>query len=427
MAPQQTNSKPSDDAKEQPAPLVYQRAMPMSRGKLAIWLFLSTEIMFFTALIGTYIVLRFGAPEGSWPTPAQVGVMEWLGAINTFVLICSSVTIVFAYESAKSDRIRAARGWLLVTTLLAFGFLGVKGIEYASKYSHGLYPQSPRSLLHDRSDVYYLSHFSLQLKQRIAELEDQKTPTDHHDPATLETLYLIQSGMLNWTENKVGVSNDPNMKRLALESFAHQIHPLADRPDIDKYLADERADLEEQQQTIAPQFSDLESKLEAAQKQISQLSDSIAKLESNRKSKPNVNGDFPPPTEIEQKNKAQLEDAEKTAKDATESISLLKQQMNPIERRLEAQSRFNQFEDGINEHFHLKLPMVIPNGNTWANTYFMLTGFHALHVVIGIFVFLILLPLELDRKRAKVMENVGLYWHFVDIVWIFLFPMIYLF
>ena len=71
--------------------------------------------------------------------------------------------------------------------------------------------------------------------------------------------------------------------------------------------------------------------------------------------------------------------------------------------------------------------MVIPNGNTWANTYFMLTGFHALHVVIGIFVFLILLPLELDRKRAKVMENVGLYWHFVDIVWIFLFPMIYLF
>ena len=427
MAPQQTNSEPSNNAKEHPAPLVYQRAMPMSRGKLAIWLFLSTEIMFFTALIGTYIVLRFGAPEGSWPTPAQVGVMEWLGAINTFVLICSSVTIVFAYESAKSDRIRAARGWLLVTTLLAFGFLGVKGIEYASKYSHGLYPQSPRSLLHDRSDVYYLSHFSLQLKQRIAELEDQKAPTDHHDPATLETLYLIQSGMLNWTENKVGVSNDPNMKRLALESFAHQIHPLADRPDIDKYLADERADLEEQQQTIAPQLSDLESKLEAAQKQISQLSDSIAKLESNRKSKPNVNGDFPPPTEIEQKNKAQLEDAEKIAKDATESISLLKQQMNPIERRLEAQSRFNQFEGGINEHFHLKLPMVIPNGNTWANTYFMLTGFHALHVVIGIFVFLILLPLELDRKRAKVMENVGLYWHFVDIVWIFLFPMIYLF
>ena len=65
--------------------LVYQRAMPMSRGKVAIWLFLSTEIMFFTALIGTYIVMRFGVP-GSWPAPHQVGVVEWLGALNTFVL-----------------------------------------------------------------------------------------------------------------------------------------------------------------------------------------------------------------------------------------------------------------------------------------------------------------------------------------------------
>ena len=71
--------------------------------------------------------------------------------------------------------------------------------------------------------------------------------------------------------------------------------------------------------------------------------------------------------------------------------------------------------------------MVIPSGNTWANTYFLITGFHALHVVLGIVVFLFLLPLELNRKRAKIMENVGLYWHFVDIVWIFLFPMIYLF
>ena len=42
--------------------LEYQPAVPVSKGKLAVWLFLSTEIMFFTALIGTYIVLRFGAP-----------------------------------------------------------------------------------------------------------------------------------------------------------------------------------------------------------------------------------------------------------------------------------------------------------------------------------------------------------------------------
>ena len=209
MVNHKTNLEPDHGSHGHSVPLVYQRALPMSRGKVAIWLFLSTEIMFFTALIGTYIVLRFGAPEGTWPTPSQVGVIEWLGALNTFVLICSSMTIVFAYEAAKSDRIRAARSWLLATMLLAFVFLGIKGVEYTSKYTHGIYPQFPRSLMHDRPDVYYVSNFSAQLKKRIADLESATSPANDHDPATLETLYLIQSGMVNWTEKKSACRTTP--------------------------------------------------------------------------------------------------------------------------------------------------------------------------------------------------------------------------
>lgn len=427
MVNHKTNLEPDHGSHGHSVPLVYQRALPMSRGKVAIWLFLSTEIMFFTALIGTYIVLRFGAPEGTWPTPSQVGVIEWLGALNTFVLICSSMTIVFSYEAAKSDRIRAARSWLLATMLLAFVFLGIKGVEYTSKYTHGIYPQFPRSLMHDRPDVYYVSNFSAQLKKRIADLESATSPANDHDPATLETLYLIQSGMVNWTEKKVGMSDDPNMKRMALESFAHQIHPLSKRPDIDKYLVDEQSELVEKQQELAPQLRQLESDLVKVQQQLVRLSDEIAQLESDRKSKVDAKGDFPEPSPEELQRKALLESTEQKAEIVTDSISTLKQRLNPINLRLESHSAFNQFEKGINEHFHLKLPMVIPSGNTWANTYFLITGFHALHVVLGIVVFLFLLPLELNRRRAKIMENVGLYWHFVDIVWIFLFPMIYLF
>src|SRR5437762_10249467 len=68
---------------------------PLSNGKLAMWIFLATEIMFFTGLIGTYIVLRNGMPSGpvggpnAWPTPDQVHLIEWVGAVNTFVLIVS--------------------------------------------------------------------------------------------------------------------------------------------------------------------------------------------------------------------------------------------------------------------------------------------------------------------------------------------------
>ena len=80
----------------------YQPALPIPNGKTCLWLFLSTEIMFFAGLIGTYIVLRFGAV--AWPAPHDVHLSEPIGAFNTFVLICSSVTVVLALEAAKLNQ-----------------------------------------------------------------------------------------------------------------------------------------------------------------------------------------------------------------------------------------------------------------------------------------------------------------------------------
>src|SRR6266480_509411 len=77
-----------------------QRGIPVSNGKLAMWLFLVTEIMFFTGLIGTYLILRNGAPSPAnypWPAPHEVHLNESIGAFNTFVLICSSLTVVLAH------------------------------------------------------------------------------------------------------------------------------------------------------------------------------------------------------------------------------------------------------------------------------------------------------------------------------------------
>ncbi|MAV38839.1 MAG: hypothetical protein CMJ59_25660 [Planctomycetaceae bacterium] len=83
---------------------------------------------------------------------------------------------------------------------------------------------------------------------------------------------------------------------------------------------------------------------------------------------------------------------------------------------------------GTNEDHDAKhLPIMIPSGNMWASSYFLLTGFHALHVLVGLIVFVILMALKLDSSRADMVENTGLYWHFVDLVWIFLFPLLYLF
>ena len=62
--------------------------------------------------------------------------------------------------------------------------------------------------------------------------------------------------------------------------------------------------------------------------------------------------------------------------------------------------------------------------------YFVMTGMHALHMVIGIGIMLYYLPKiwrgVYSSEYYNPIENFGLYWHFVDIIWIFLFPLLYL-
>ena len=132
--------------------LQYQPGLPLTRGKLIMWLFLSTEIMFFAALLGSYVVLRFGAAV--WPKPHHVHLSEPIGAFNTFVLICSSVTIVLALEAARANKTQLAKLWMFATLALGTLFLGVKAYEYQAKFSHGIYPWSPRSRVFEKPDLY---------------------------------------------------------------------------------------------------------------------------------------------------------------------------------------------------------------------------------------------------------------------------------
>ena len=72
----------------------------------------------------------------------------------------------------------------------------------------------------------------------------------------------------------------------------------------------------------------------------------------------------------------------------------------------------------------------IPGAQLFFGFYFGMTGMHALHMVIGfgLFVWVIIHTLQgkVTPEKHSVVENMGLYWHFVDIVWIFLFPLLYL-
>src|ERR671935_2283897 len=104
---------------------VLHMGAPVPTGKLAMWIFLATEIMFFTGLIGTYIVLRNGTPSAGepWPIPEQVHLIEWVGALNTFVLICSSLTVVLAHYALAKRNVPQAVGFITVTLALGGVFL----------------------------------------------------------------------------------------------------------------------------------------------------------------------------------------------------------------------------------------------------------------------------------------------------------------
>ena len=62
--------------------------------------------------------------------------------------------------------------------------------------------------------------------------------------------------------------------------------------------------------------------------------------------------------------------------------------------------------------------------------YYSMTGLHGLHVLVGIFILIVLLVLmmrgKINENLSVPLENTGLYWHLVDIIWIFLFPLFYL-
>lgn len=96
---------------------------------------------------------------------------------------------------------------------------------------------------------------------------------------------------------------------------------------------------------------------------------------------------------------------------------------------------YEKFEHGLMPFSTLGLEFTnpvkdVPGAQLFFSFYFGMTGMHALHMVIGfgLFIWAIIHTLQgkVTSEKHSVIENLGLYWHFVDIVWIFLFPLLYL-
>jgi heme/copper-type cytochrome/quinol oxidase subunit 3 len=119
---------------EQHAEMVETSTLGVGWGKLMMWLFLCSDAMSFMGLIASYFFLRFRDP--TWPDPSEeLGI--WLTTFMTFVLICSSLTMVKSLSATvRGDREQMLK-WLGLTVIGGAFFLGCQVYEWAHLFGLG--------------------------------------------------------------------------------------------------------------------------------------------------------------------------------------------------------------------------------------------------------------------------------------------------
>jgi len=135
----ENNTQADPSAEQDAAHLAHHFDTPgqqLAAGRLGMWLFLLTEVLFFGGLFCAYAVYRANHPEIFFY--AERFLDKNLGAINTCVLIASSLTMAWGVRCAQLGQRTGLIACLAVTLLCAFAFLGIKYVEYEHKWHEGL-------------------------------------------------------------------------------------------------------------------------------------------------------------------------------------------------------------------------------------------------------------------------------------------------
>lgn len=106
----------------------------VSTSKFAMWLFLASEALFFAALISAYVLLRLVSP--AWPNVSELLNVP-LVAVNTAILITSSVTMVYAFDAIEKGNQYRLQLFLIATAVLGAIFVSIQAFEWSELISHG--------------------------------------------------------------------------------------------------------------------------------------------------------------------------------------------------------------------------------------------------------------------------------------------------
>lgn len=149
---------------------------------LGFWIYLMSDALIFAALFATFGVLSSSYAGG--PTPREIFELP-LVALNTAILLVSSITYGFAMLAMERGGLRATQGWLLVTGLLGACFVGVELHEFGNLIAEGASPQRSGFLsglftlvgthgLHVTVGILWIVIMLVQLNQRGLHVENKR-------------------------------------------------------------------------------------------------------------------------------------------------------------------------------------------------------------------------------------------------------------
>lgn len=129
-------------------------------GKFGMWLFLFTEILLFGGLFLLYSAYLHRYPQEFHEGGKALDV--FIGALNTVVLITSSLTMALSITALRLGQKARSLGLLAFTVLCAAAFMVNKFIEWSAKFSHGVWPGSPHLLESAKgTNIFYGLYFAM--------------------------------------------------------------------------------------------------------------------------------------------------------------------------------------------------------------------------------------------------------------------------
>lgn len=435
--------------------------------KIGIWLFLASEVMLFGGLFSAYIFLRVGAdyPWPVWDLDVK------LGLINTAVLIGSSVTVVMAWASLKLRRFGQYKLYMAITVLCAGVFMFNKSLEYSAKFKHYAVKLTDGTILtghlpeddHHKTIPYQVKFGDI---TALALTIPVKNSAVTADPVSYVVPHLEGEPKFKTADGKEIVLNAASFAELRSQALA-------------KAAADKKDSASVQLTAVSPLkaaakpadifgYTDTTITFRDGTVATGKLIDDkmtllVDGIDTRAVAQPEKSLAFDQrylaawqPTFVANRDHhiAEFEkhfptrDKSKSATLQKESLFLKLHSSTPPAAG-EAHGNKHGAEahapaEGGHGHGH-DYPTVVlekkdvtffsnftPKLNTYYAIYFTLTGLHGLHVIAGALVlgyFLVFngrMMREDPEHLANRVEVGGLFWHFVDLVWIFLFPLLYL-